>query len=587
MADLKKIFENYDKAGDVPVGGFSKDDFNKNPKAKALVDIIRSAMENLKKKAAEIFDDFNVNFNITATDRIDEPYVNAVNFDFKSGADKENLLISLNFNFSKLASLPGPEAYAFVYSSLHKSLLEKKKSMPNANEYKFGKDVEAEEEKVEENDQNFNRKGEYSKPKNIFIEYIKAFIRKLLGLDVDVKAIKETVTQYNQANINFGSESAASDIAKTFAENGITPNELFDNPPDLSKKDKAVEEEPEEQSIKDRIAEEFSLDGSDIEKGAQEQKAPAKKETSSSKYQFDFDILDEELFASRYGKLVKQGRHQQATFLLGVFTQDEMNSLKSGNEADIKSFCEKFARRFLQNNGVDASSYKITYDKYDSKGNEKAAGSYLDYGDGGNVININLDKIKTANNPAEIVMILAHELTHLVESYHNKAKGKTVPGGYGLLHNKIGNTSGLANVEMTESAEVYQYVKQLTEVCYRLNPNERSAREGELIAVEFMKRRTNNVRMQSYINTSIENYKVYQKTVLSNYNSVGELMAKAKSMKAQARSVETKNIIDERIAYLNELKEHKLLNVNGVESALTTVQKLKEGDYEFEGPSNS
>ena len=83
--------------------------------------------------------------------------------------------MSLNFNFSKLATLPGPEIYTFVYYTLRSSLLEKRKAMPNANEYRFGKEVDL-EEKSAENDQNFNRDGKYVKPRNIFVEYIKAFL---------------------------------------------------------------------------------------------------------------------------------------------------------------------------------------------------------------------------------------------------------------------------------------------------------------------------------------------------------------------------------------------------------------------------
>jgi len=606
MDDLKKQFDILSKSGNVPLGGFTKEDFKNNPRVKAVIAIMRSAMENVKKSAEDIFEEFNVNFNISASDRVDEPYVNAVNFDFKSGAEKQNLLVSLNFNFSKLASLPGPEIYTFVYHTLRSSLLEKRKSMPNANEYKFGKEVDL-EEKAAENDQEFNREGKYVKPRNIFVEYIKAFLRKLFGLDSKVD-LENVSSEYLQ-NIDRNYENTAREVAKTFAEKGIVATEMFDNPPnltDVSNKSSAVEEE---QSKTQTISQSESKEESGSETKSEntnesnkldmdiinnilasrkdnfDQSKPTSN-VSSNKSDLDIDLIDSVL-ASRYNKVVKQENHQQATFLMGVFLNDgfNFNSLISANEAQLKEFCEKFARKFLQNSGLDSNSYKITFDRFDRNGNERAAGTYIDYGSS-QTININISQVKSINNPAEVVMILAHELTHTVDSSLNKQKKKVTEDGYGLLNNTIGSVGSLSDVKRDESEQVYDFVKELTEVCYHLNPNERSAREGELIALEFMKGLSPNKTMQKCIDSSIESYTRYQKMVISDFNNLANLIAKAKEIKKIAKSSKTIEAIDERLKYLKQLKENNLLNISGVKESIDMAQEINQGEMGQEGPSN-
>ena len=598
MDNLKKQFIDYNNAGNVPLDGFSKEDFKSHPKVKALIAIMHSAMSELKKSAAKVFEDFNVNLNITATDRVDEPYVNAVNFDFRNSADKQNLLMSVNFNFSKLAALPAPEAYSVIYKTYYSALLEKRKSMPNANDYKFGRDVEV-EEKAAENDQDFDREGKYVKPKNIIVEYIKAFFRKLFGFKTK-EELEQSAKEFLENNSQ-NYEDPAQDIAKTFAENGINVNELFDNPPNLSSQtNDSVEEEKESSQTSqtesssidsinqhiDKSKEEINLDVLDDILASRKDnfaQTSAKSEVKQSN-EIDENLLNE-ILASRYSSVVKQGNHQQATYLLGVFSQDEFNSLKSANESQLKAFCEKFARKFLENSGMDASSYKIAFDRFDKYGNERAAGTYIDYGTS-QTININISQVKSINNPAEVVMILAHELTHAVDSTVNKQKGKTTAEGYGLLNNTFGVVGGLGDVSRYETVEVYQFVKSLTEVCYRLNPNERSAREGELIALEFMKGLNPNASMQKCIDSSIKSYNNYQNTVISDFNNLDKMLAEAKTIRAQVKTSTTREIIDARVNYLKQLKANNLLNISGVKDSIAMAKKINEAEMGAEGPSN-
>ena len=60
----------------------------------------------------------------------------------------------------------------------------------------------------------------------------------------------------------------------------------------------------------------------------------------------------------------------------------------------------------LGNCGLAEGTYTITYNQYDNHGNEKAAGSYTDFGVDGQNININIEQVKSIKNPAEVVMIL-------------------------------------------------------------------------------------------------------------------------------------------------------------------------------------
>lgn len=618
MEDLKKQFELLNKTGNVPLGGFKKEDFQSNPKVKAIISIMRSAIDNIKKSAEDIFEEFNVKFNISASDGVSEPYVNAVNFDFQNDSEKQTLLMSLNFNFSKLATLPGPEIYTFVYYTLRSSLLQKRKSMPNSNEYKFGKEVDL-EEKSAENDQNFDREGKYKKPKNIFVEYIKAFLRKLFGLDAKAELDNFSEAYLQNAENNF--EQTAQEVAKTFAAKGIVANEMFDNPPTLSGESKNLSENENKLSDSEQTKTETELEGESQTESTSTKKAESEEldislineivasrkddfesktssKVSSKKNGIDIGLIDE-ILASRYSSVVKQGNHQQATYLMGVFLNDDfnVNSLVGANEAQLKDFCEKFARRFLQNSGLDASSYKITYDKFDRYGNERAAGTYIDYGSS-QTININISQVKAINNPAEVVMILAHELTHAVDSSVNKQKGKVTEEGYGLLNNTIGVTGGLEQIKTYERVNsndskdvervnaIYRYAVKLTEACYRLNPNERSAREGELIALEFMKGLTPNKTMQRCIDSSIVSYNNYQNAVISDYRNLEEIISEAKTIRGMCRSSETKEIIDSRINYLKQLKENNLLNISGVKESIEAAKKINEGEMIAEGPSN-
>lgn len=508
LSERKIAFEEFNKAGNVPQDGFSKDDLKTSAKVKALMKIIELAEKDVKKKASEIFDEFNVDFKITSSDnsKLSEDIVNAINFNFSGDGDKKNLTVALNFNFSKLAQLPPDVVHSVVYSTMYNSLLKKREITAGENNFKFGKKVEMEENTPHINDANFDREGNYVESHPI-LDFVKKILFKLLG-------VRESENS-----------SCARHIESDLIESGISPQDLFENP-----------------------------NGSNI-------------------------------LAERYGKVVKQGYDQQATNLLGAISQDEFESLKSNDDSQIKAFCEKYARIVLASSNVPDKTISITFN------NVGMMGEYIDYGGTKQSVNINIDAVKAMKNPAEVVMILSHELTHSIDSTINKASDFESTGkmGYGLKDNLVGDpTQGIEGVKENESAEVYNYVKHLQEICYRVNPNERSARIGELTALKFMQGMNTDAVMQKYMQTSIDSYVRYQNKTLDNMAEVKTLDTQIKTENGkmfvvsasgemlEVKSESTKALIKSRIDYLKNLEQRGMINPEQERNAIDIALGVKK-----------
>lgn len=281
----------------------------------------------------------------------------------------------------------------------------------------------------------------------------------------------------------------------------------------------------------------------------------------------------ENLLAERYGKVVKQGYTQQATYLLGEISKDEFNSLKNGSDAEIKTFCSKYVKCILANSNISEKDVAITFK------NEGYLGEYLDYGNR-QEININLQKIKQKNNPAEVVMTLQHELTHAIDSTINKSQGLTENGGYGLLDNLVGGSRENLNKVRANNPQnqemLEDYFIRLQEICYRVNPNECSARMGELTAINFMKNLNTDKSMQTYIDKSVESYNKYQSKVLSAIENIDVIIKEFDSIQDMADE-KTENLIKERIRYLRMLQKTGRINPNSIKYAMEIASgKLSE-----------
>lgn len=496
--EMKEIFDKYNKAGNVPAGGFSKEQLKTNEKAKAILEVIRLAEKNLRKNAAKVFEQFNVSFKYTSSDnsKLGDDIVNAIDFNFTNNGDKKDLDVAVNFNFSKLGQLPAEEAYSIVYATMHSSLLKKREALSLGNDFQFGKEDEV-QEKVVVNDANFDRQGNYVEPKHPILDYIKKFLLKVFfGIESGKKE-----SDYS---------ACAKQIEQDFNQGGIYAEDMFEN------------------------------------------------------------SQGNNLLAERYGKIVKQGYEQQATYLLGEISKEEFNSLKSGNDQEIMNFCGNYARTILKMSGLDERIVPITFEP---KGE---IGSYTDYGNRQEV-NININKVKEMKNPAEVVMTIQHELTHAIDSSIHKSDVKKKLGDeapdkiYGLTDNLVGDTSqGIESVK-DEAPEVYNYVVKLQEICYRINPNERSARIGELTAIKFMKGMHPDKDMQKYIDKSIDSYNSYQNKVIANIAECETVAQKYETVNGKSvvkdggRSIlvvkdSTKKIIEKRLGYIESLKQRGMLD---------------------------
>ena len=475
---LKDIFEEFEKTSRIPSSGLISKNFLSYSRVGKLIDII----DRVKKSLVNQFKEFgDLEINITPSFEINEPITNAANFvlseDPSSGT--KTLKVSQNFNFNKLALMPGPEAYTCVYYPLYNATLKRisAKTQQGENQVDFGK-----------------KGDEQSKRKGLSIEeYIKAFLLKVF------------LGEYEKID-----NSAVHSIAQQFSQNGITSETLFDNPNGLN------------------------------------------------------------IFEERYAKVVKQDSLQQSTFLLGEFsksTENDLNALQSADENQLREFCERYARTILAGAGIKQSAVKFTFEP---KGD---VGQYIDYGTY-QELNINLNKIARIKNPAEIVMTLSHELTHAIDSTVNKARGKTEEGGYGLLDNLVGDSKQDLKKLTNEPQEVVDYFKELNRICYHVNPNERSARLGELTAIMFMQGMHPDSRMQEYIQKSISSYKREQSKVVKSINSVQDIQSKYLGIKRLA-SKETRALIEERLDYLNSLSDRGMLNADQELEAIAIAMNSK------------
>lgn len=462
VQSLKEIFEEFEKTSRIPASGLSRENCLNYARVSKLLDII----DKVKKSIINQFQEFGeLEINITPTFEISEPICNAASFslseDHNSGT--KHLSVSQNFNFNKLASLPGPEAYACVYYPLYNSVLKRISS------------------KTQQEDVDFHKKGQEKtgsnhavSTKNYLTQFLSNEFSKLYD-KIDNPVIKS--------------------IVQIFLQNEITDDVLFDNP-----------------------------------KG-------------------------QNLLAERFIKVVKQDSLQQATFLLGEFSGDSKNGLniiQPADESQIREFCERYVKTVLAGAGLKESAVKLTFE---SKGD---IGQYTDYGTY-QELNINLQKISKLKNPAEIVMTLSHELTHAIDSSANKAMGNTEAGGYGLLDNLVGDSKQDLKKLTNEPEEVVRYFKDLNKICYHVNPNERSARLGELSAIRFMQNMHPDSKMQEYIQKSINSYKREQERVVQSINSVNDIQAKYIEIKNLASS-DTQMLIEERLNYLSSLQSRGLLN---------------------------
>ena len=476
--NLKEAFDGFNKSGNVPRGGFSKEQIlNGTDKIRSLLRIIEAAKRDTIKRGAEIFDNFNVSIEFASLDS--KPFdaaISAVGFTEIRDANNPFLDVPINLNYSQLAKYGDVEAYAIVSAFLYNTLL-KKRDMAAS-----GKDVV-----FEKTDNQVNKTDNFEQ--SIF-EYIKKFLKLFCDGNENFK--------------NMEYSACAKWVAKNLNQHGIEAQNVFENP------------------------------------------------------------NGKNLFAERFAKVSKLGYQQQATALEGVFSKEELGALQSKDETEIKAFCQKFADHFLQNSHIPSDSYEIEIVHKDGGD----LGQYIDSGENGQRLVINITEIQKLDNNAELVMTLAHELTHMVDSSKNKGEEKMSRKGFGLAeHNLVGSVN--------ENAP--DFVKKMEKVYYDVNPHERSARQGELVALEFLMQMQSDEVLRKQIDASLKSFQDYQRKTLETLQSKVDNLIKQYDEQKNSFNYDanTMDYIETVMNDLKKMKEEGLLDITEDLKALEESEAIK------------
>ena len=202
----------------------------------------------------------------------------------------------------------------------------------------------------------------------------------------------------------------------------------------------------------------------------------------------------------------------QVQSILGTDTSDpnyadlsrKFETMSNGEKcltgAAVKEFCLAYVNDFMAKRNL--KNVSVTF-------NEKGQlGTYIE---SEHRININLKKLQKIGSYTELAMTISHEMNHAADA----AKGVTE--GYGGLKDDISEKFKHTN----ENSEVNKFIKDLLRLSYKVNPNERRARIGEISALMFMtKVAKNNPNIQEEIRVSVAKYKTYQDRTCSAFDRI-------------------------------------------------------------------
>ena len=258
------------------------------------------------------------------------------------------------------------------------------------------------------------------------------------------------------------------------------------------------------------------------------------------------------------GKEIEAINYQkQYKALLSVNTKAKFEEMKNSanDENKIRDFCIEYVNNFMISNGLAPfAPNEITFN------NVGGLGLYSDNGVSRS-ININLSQI---NSITELVMTLSHELTHAKRSITNQSIGLfDRDTGSGLVG---GMDEDISNSGLKEGTREYDFLVKLENYCYHLDPNEREGRIGEMSALGFMKELA--PERQDEIEQSISGYLKYQQRTIDikkallgeevngNDMSIDDINRIFKEIKDKLPE-RARNLIEERVKYLNVLVENK------------------------------
>ena len=242
---------------------------------------------------------------------------------------------------------------------------------------------------------------------------------------------------------------------------------------------------------------------------------------------------------------------------------------------NVREFCKNYADTFMTSNGL--KPILVTFK------NEGELGTYIDSAKS-QKININLSKITTVS---ELVSTLSHELTHAVESSINKSTGNQTKEGFGLADNI---SLDISKTTLTEGTKEHDLLKQLNKYCYRLNPNERSARYGELSALKLMQAIVSTEKEKQQLRDTIASFRSYQSTTLEVIANLkdekffADLEAQIQSVLASNIPESDKQLFIERLDYIKKMMANQIdLEASYESASLKEIEKFEMSEMEIAG----
>ncbi len=441
----------------------------------------------------------------------------------KSEGLSNNKVIRMNFNISKICKYPALNLYSIIYAKAYEQAVRLKMAKNEQAEGALKPKTLTNAEKIVEGK---DKPDILLRAKAIFVieQYTKSFLSKY----------------YDQAPNMFDN------IAKSIAEN-VTENL------DTAQLQKFIEDNFDKKKI-DKIAIDLT------EK--LEIKKPTPKSTINEIDEARLSKVNEKatmaikfgLAGVNYSNAKALNFMQQSEALTSVEMRAKFNDLVSGglnkqNMDYVQAFCTKFARTFMEAQKLPPISVQIFYDV-----NLKEYGGYVDSGNS-HYIRLNLAYIDSFT---ELSATLSHELTHAVDSSINKLQGKA-QNGLGLVGGVSENISGSG---LAENSEEFKFLKEIQNLCYLVNPNERHARVGELSGLLMMKEfGKDNPQILSQLDKSIDNFVKYQQRTI---NALDSLKTRVPQIKAQfdsfvkngtiSEGTRAYDLIKERIEFLSSVK---------------------------------
>lgn len=292
----------------------------------------------------------------------------------------------------------------------------------------------------------------------------------------------------------------------------------------------------------------------------------------------------EEQFAEDPEKeVIARGYEEQANALLSTYASDPSNKdlakkfhvISTGERVltgpAVQEFCVDYVHNLLHaSNIVDIP---VTFEPKGELGT---------FHDGINPsININLQKLKKMGSYTELAMTISHEITHAIDAIKNRSQGLHNEKGGGLLNSISEKISGSG-----AKGEAKNLLVDLNNYCYRINPNERNGRFGELSALLFMQKvGVGDPTITQEMNVSIQKYIKYQTKTRTFIQNLPEKLQEFRNTFKRLvdsgelpKSIPAYNLIKERIDYLDQNSNGITFNqeTESIEKANEILRQLQE-----------